>query len=552
MIGSRHAHVRLLAVVVALALVGAACSSGSSSGSSGTTVVASSPSELPAGIADVMNKPRYADATWSLLVTDVDTGETFYSLNGDRLSYTGSTRKLFSVGMALNSLGADARQQTPVHRVGEVDAGGTLQGDLVLVAGGDLAFGGRRVDADTVAITDFDHNDANSLGTAELTPQDPLHALDQLAAQVEASGISAVAGDVVIDDRLFEPYRVPNGNLLITPMLVNENQVDVTVTPTVAGQPATITHRPSTAAFAVTGQVMTTPAGTPADIELSDDGLAECVAQQGCSGSVTGTIPEGYTAPLSGNDQFVGTFRVEDPDAFARTAFIEALQRHGVTVAATPVGPNPRSALPASTDYPAGTEVASYSSAPFAQNADLVLHVSLNLGANLDLSLFGLTKGARTVQDALAAERRTLIDDFGIDGSLFDFPTNGSGTPDSQAAPRALVQLLAEMAKTDVAGPYQAALPVLGVSGSLATSGKDLPARGHVFAKPGTSILPDADGNPVLKAQNLAGYIETKSGRKVAYALMVNDAGPVTNIAADVGGVFEDEAVISDYVYENL
>jgi D-alanyl-D-alanine carboxypeptidase len=48
-----------------------------------------------------------------------------------------------------------------------------------------------------------------------------------------------------------------------------------------------------------------------------------------------------------------------------------------------------------------------------------------------------------------------------------------------------------------------------------------------VFAKPGTTISPNANGDLELKAQNLAGYIKTKSGRTVAYALMVNNAGPV-------------------------
>ena len=55
-----------------------------------------------------------------------------------------------------------------------------------------------------------------------------------------------------------------------------------------------------------------------------------------------------------------------------------------------------------------------------------------------------------------------------------------------------------------------------------------------------------------LKAQNLAGYINTKSGRTVAYALMVNDAGPVREIATDVAEVFEDEATISSAIYESL
>ena len=73
------------------------------------------------------------------------------------------------------------------------------------------------------------------------------------------------------------------------------------------------------------------------------------------------------------------------------------------------------------------------------------------------------------------------------------------------------------------------------MDGSLATTGVDLPGKGHVFAKTGTTIAPGDDGETIeLKAQNLAGYIETKSGRLVAYALMVNDAGAVRDIETDV------------------
>ena len=296
---------------------------------------------VPESIQEIMDKPRYENATWSLLVSDVESGETFYSLNPDQMSLTGSTRKLFSVGMALDALGADHREETPVYRMGEVGADGALNGDLALIGAGDLTFGGRRIDADTVEFTNFDHNDANTLGTANLTPQDPLYALDDLARQVRASGITSVNGDVVIDDRLFEPYRVPNGNLLITPVMLNENMVDMTVTSTDPGSPASVEYRPETQAFTVDNGVETTAAGTEDSVELSDNGLIECIGTAGCSGTVSGDIPANYVAPLSEEESFVGTFRVEEPNAFMRTAFIEALARNGVTVTAPAIAENP-------------------------------------------------------------------------------------------------------------------------------------------------------------------------------------------------------------------
>jgi D-alanyl-D-alanine carboxypeptidase len=189
--------------------------------------------------------------------------------------------------------------------------------------------------------------------------------------------------------------------------------------------------------------------------------------------------------------------------------------------------------------------VAQFNSPAYSEFVKLILKVSLNLGANLSLSLFGLTQGERTVSGALAAERKTLIGpEMGIKPEEFSFPTNGSGSPDSQAAPRATVKLLSDMYAGKNGAVFKAALPILGVDGSLAETGLTLPAKAHVFAKTGTTV--DSTG---LKAQVLAGYIDAKSGRHLAFALYVNDAGPIKSIA-DVADVFADEAEITNAIYE--
>jgi D-alanyl-D-alanine carboxypeptidase len=308
-------------------------------------------SPLPNGISSVMHKPAYAHATWNLLVTDLHNGKTVYELNPDRLAFTGSVRKLFSVGVALNALGADHRFNTPVYRHGSIGAAGVLNGDLILVGAGDLTLGGRTNAGDTIAFTDFDHNDANNLGTAILTHGDPLRGLDDLARQVRAAGIRSVTGDVIVDDRLFAPYHVPNGNLLITPILVNENMLDVWIKPTRPGLPAHTEWRPKTEAFGVRASVKTVAAGQPADIALSNQGKMKCDWSVACTGTVTGTIPVGYAAPLSGDPTFVRTFRVEDPASFARIVFLEALGRAGVAVHAPLLAANAADRLPPRGSY---------------------------------------------------------------------------------------------------------------------------------------------------------------------------------------------------------
>ena len=494
---------------------------------------------VPPDIAAVTGAPLYAGATWGIRAVPLDSDAPVIATGPDSLVFTGSVRKLFSVGLALDALGAGHRFRTPVHRSGDVSADGVLDGDLVIIASGDLTLGGRGLPDGSVAFTSFDHTESNSLGSSILTAPDPLAGIRAMAAEVAASGITRVAGDVVVDDRLFEHFRVPNGNVLITPVIVNDNLVDVTILPTEAGQPANVDWRPRSAAFTVRNEAMTAAAGEAADITLAIDPDDPSV------GIVSGTIPVGYVPSLPGVPTLVQTFTIADPSAYLRTVFIEALAEAGVAVDAAPTGANPVARLPSPEHYGDATKVAEFVSPTYGQYARLILKVSHNLGANLSLMLFGLHESAHTRDTALAAERKALTGRFGLPGDGFDFPTNGSGSPDSRATPATVTGLLQAMQKTPVAETYFSALPILGVDGSLASIGvappdaRIAPAIGKVYAKTGTTMEPGT-----LKAQVFAGYLDAESGRRLAYVVYVNGVSPIESIA-QVIGVFSDEGVIS-------
>ncbi|MBV9103616.1 MAG: D-alanyl-D-alanine carboxypeptidase, partial [Candidatus Eremiobacteraeota bacterium] len=170
------------------------------------TAVGSSaaPTDVPTDIRAVFGKPLYRDATWGLRVQDGS--RVLVDLNSNRQFLIGSVRKIFSVGANLNAVGAAHTYDTPVYRQGRIDNNKVLHGNLVLVASGDLTMGGRANPDGTVAISNWDHNEADSLGNAILTRPDPLAGYRRLARAVKASGIDRVAGDVVIDDRLFTPF----------------------------------------------------------------------------------------------------------------------------------------------------------------------------------------------------------------------------------------------------------------------------------------------------------------------------------------------------------
>lgn len=502
---------------------------------------------LPDEIQEIMNQPRYADAVWSLRTVDFETGELIYNLNPDRVLFTGSLRKTFSSGVSLDSKGPGERFRTPVHFQGEIDDDGVLDGDLILLADGDLTFGGRVTPQDTIQFTDFDHVDANVLGGAILTPQDPLTGLNSLASQIASAGINEINGDVVVDARLFDEFVVPNESRLISPIIVNENLIDVTIIPTEPGEPAIVDWRPKSASLNVEANVMTIGTDGEYDIELSEPD-ASCFESGECVGTVTGQIPAGYEPDITGLDTVVQTFKIEAPAAYARTAFIEALEREGVTVNADSVGPNPVQILPPEGSYTPDTLLAEYVSPPFSEMIKLVLKVSHNYGANLSLILFGLTKGVRTVDDSLEQERIMLTEVFGVPGNGFDFPTNGSGSPDSEASPRAVTTLLQAMSMTDVITPYFAAFPILGVDGSLKFVDPGSVAAGNVRAKTGTSVGFDPDiDSLVIRAKALGGFIDAVSGRRVIFAVFVNNV-PIQAVS-DVQEINDDLARIATAIY---
>ncbi len=92
-------------------------------------------------------------SAWLTARTDL----TVYEQNSDQLFAPASVTKLFSTPRHLIELGADYRFETPVVRRGEIDAQGTLHGDLVLIAQGDLGMGGRAGADGTLLFKDDDH-----------------------------------------------------------------------------------------------------------------------------------------------------------------------------------------------------------------------------------------------------------------------------------------------------------------------------------------------------------------------------------------------------------
>ncbi|MDR3619395.1 MAG: D-alanyl-D-alanine carboxypeptidase/D-alanyl-D-alanine-endopeptidase [Paludisphaera borealis] len=467
--------------------------------------------QLPDRVQAVLETAAFAKGHWGLLVVDRKTGETVYERNADQFFAPASVTKLFSTAAALVELGADHRFQTPVVRRGEVDAQGSLHGDLILIAQGDLAMGGRTGPDGRLLFKDVDHTYSGGAWTSELVATDPLAGMEHLSREVQAAGIKRITGEVIVDDRLFD--RAPSsgsGPERVSPIVVNDNLVDVVIQAGKApGEPATVSFSPLTQYVSMDAQVETIAADGEVDVKVEGAGSRRF--------TVRGRVPAGRAA-------IVATCEVDDPASFARTLLIEALRRHGVRIDASPLAQNSGTSLPTPSTLKALPKVAEYTSPPFREFLRVILKVSHNLHASTLPMLLAARKGERSLKAGLKREGE-LLKGLGVDPKAISFGGGAGGTQSDMVTPRAAVTLLRAMAARPDFNAYDAALPVLGRDGTLAKAvADDSPARGHAHAKTGTFYVNnDLDGTTLMTSKALAGYLETATGRQLAFAFFINN-----------------------------
>ena len=463
-------------------------------------------SDIPQAALDVMNGELYESSRWQIYVEDLETGDVLVDYFGDAMAEPGSFVKTYSAGAAWLKFGSDSTLTTPVKATGEV-ADGTLNGDLVLVGQGDLTMGGRTKPDGTVDYTNLDHNDANPIPGATLTTEDPLTGLNELAEQVKASGINTVNGDVIIDDRLFsgELDKQP-----VTPTIINQNIIDVLITPgAAAGDPATGELIPAVAPWTLSVDVETVEAGGETRLtnpKVEGDGKL----------TITGTI-------AADADPTLKVYVLTDTATFARTAFIEALQRAGVTVTADPISTNPADALPTEDAVAQSPAVAELESLPLSEEAEYVMKISYNRGAQTFICRLAVTDGSKDCDDGMPVAGQ-IWKDAGLDttgASLID----GSGLGGNFVTAKNAAQVQRLMAERPDGDLWRETLPIMGVDGSLTTVQADSEAAGKVFAKTGTLVAGDSLNDRIrIVTKTLGGVIEAESGRTLLFTVIMNNA----------------------------
>ncbi|WP_165488552.1 MULTISPECIES: D-alanyl-D-alanine carboxypeptidase/D-alanyl-D-alanine endopeptidase [Dyella] len=435
-------------------------------------------------------QPRFEHARWGIEVIELGSGRVVYAHDAGKLFTPASTNKLYTAALALHVLGPAFRFPTRVFGAAP-DHGGTITGDAVLYGMGDP-----------------------TLGTATLTADWS----DQMAVQMTSLGIRRIRGDLVADDTFFSTPPYGSGweaddlqaayGAPPSALTVNDNVVQVTVAPGASeGLPADLTLAPSDGIAQLANQLVTTTAGTRANVNLVRPAGARKLY-------AFGQVP-------AGSSRSSYRLAVDDPARIAGSQLLGALQRHGIRVdgiVRVAHWPQDSGALRHNT-----TMLAEVQSPPVID----ILRDALKRSQNLYMQNLLLMAGVRTqATEPAPADRPGFIntEDWGIIGlrkllDAADVPADeyqyneGSGLARADlTTPHAMNRLLALLAAQPNAGQIMDTLPVAGIDGTLKSRMKGTAAEGNVRAKTGT----------LSQVRSLAGYVTTAHGQRLAFTIFLN------------------------------
>lgn len=432
----------------------------------------------PAGrIAALVNGIKPGSMRMGLHVVDAATGADVIAVDADGALKPASNMKVVTAAAALDILPGSFRFRTVLAVRGN---------DLVVIGSGDPSFGDPKI--------------------AAARRQQITAAFHDWAARLKARGLTEIAGDLIIDDSVFESQRVhpswdrdqldswycaPVGGLNI-----NDNCIDVQISPGKPGEPAAVKVVPGNTYVTIQNQAKT-------------------------GGKQTASIRRPRNEPVyvvSGLCKFASTFQaitVPDPGMLFGSALKTTLAADGINIRGTVRRERVRDGLG---NPPGNCSVVAVQENGIDDSLGRMLKDSQNLFAECVLKTIGFQRSAAETgngEGSYVSGRRALAEYFkkiGAPVAQDVYIDDGSGLSHrNRVTPRLMTHVLRHMFRHPRSKEFIANLPVAGEDGTLKRRMHDV--DGRVRAKTGY----------INNVHALSGFVYGKSGRVYCFSILAND-----------------------------
>lgn len=427
------------------------------------------------------------NASFSFHVMDVDADTTVAEFNSKNSLVPASTMKLVTTSAALVKLGSYKQFKTKIEHDGTIDSNGILHGNLYVTGGGDPTLGSKYfLDKD----------------------EKPSDFMKIWVAEIQKAGIKSITGRVIGDASHYSYEMIPStwlwgdmGNYYgagACGLTIYDNY-------------NTLTFR--------SGK------------EAGDSTFIECVTpfspgqsfeNRVISSNENRDLAYVYSAPYSNHRLIKGSIPKQKEEFDVKASMMDPayqaaydleyyLLREGIQVSKN-ASTKRILLLRGDTVSSKKTELYIHSSPTIGQIAYYTNHISINLFAEHLLNEMGVN----TYQDGSNYSGSLAVTNFWnsrIDAKGMHV-SDGSGMSRMNAVSAShLTSILNYMAASKNYQSFYTSLPIAGKSGTMRRIGRNTYAAGRLRAKSGT----------MTRVKSYAGYVTSKSGKNLAFAIIVNN-----------------------------
>lgn len=427
-------------------------------------------------IDNFINNPLLQNANISLLVKDLQHGQTLYEYRSKNSAVTASTMKVVTTATALEMFGPDYKFETRLEVDGEITKDSTLNGNLYIHGGGDPTLG-----SDKMGDKDF---------------------LAKWVVATRKAGIKNIKGRIIADAGFFEKQVInpkwtweDMGNYY-APGIHGISYLDNTYklifrSGSVGSKPEILRTSPEIPGLTIDNYVTVTT--------TKSDNAYFYGAPYSNYRFITGEIP-------ANKAEFSVKGDIPNPALLLAQHFHSKLTESGFSISESPIvleGENCKKFV-----------IYKHLSPPLSDIITETNVKSNNHYAEYLFKLIGTKNAATGTTDRAIDNIKNYWKSKGLSVDQL-FQCDGSGlSPANGVSANFFVELLTYMKnKSQYADVFYKSLPVSGESGTLKSLLAKTALQGKVHAKSGT----------IERVKSYTGYIETKD-RTLVFAIIVNNA----------------------------